>query len=81
MMSSHISTTNSTVEGIWEERKRVNKLTQKGERTIITLLGASDKIKGFMANILKAKTRLKSLFSQVPNRNAKKPLPCFSYEQ
>jgi DNA-binding PadR family transcriptional regulator len=41
------------IEGIWEERKRVYKLTQKGEKTINTLLGASDKIKGFMANILK----------------------------
>jgi DNA-binding PadR family transcriptional regulator len=46
---------NGLVEGVWEERKRVYKLTQKGEKTIITLLGASDKIKGFMANILKAR--------------------------
>jgi DNA-binding PadR family transcriptional regulator len=45
---------NGLVEGIWEERKRVYKLTAKGENTIDTLLGASDKIKGFMANILKA---------------------------
>jgi DNA-binding PadR family transcriptional regulator len=45
---------NGLVEGVWEERKRVYKLTQKGEKTINTLLGASDKIKGFMANILKA---------------------------
>jgi DNA-binding PadR family transcriptional regulator len=44
---------NGLVEGVWEERKRVYKLTQKGEKTINTLLGASDKIKGFMANILK----------------------------
>lgn len=41
------------IEGVWEERKRVYKLTQKGEKTINTLLGANDKIKGFMANILK----------------------------
>jgi DNA-binding PadR family transcriptional regulator len=41
------------VEGIWDERKRVYKLTEKGEKTIDTLLRASDKIKGFMANILK----------------------------
>jgi DNA-binding PadR family transcriptional regulator len=41
------------VEGTWDERKRVYKLTEKGEKTIDTLLSASDKIKGFMANILK----------------------------
>jgi DNA-binding PadR family transcriptional regulator len=45
---------NGLVEGVWEERKRVYKLTQKGEKTINTLLSASDKIKGFMTNILKA---------------------------
>jgi len=45
---------NGLVEGLWEERKRVYKLTEKGEKTIDTLLDASDKIKGFMANILKA---------------------------
>jgi DNA-binding PadR family transcriptional regulator len=44
---------NGLVEGVWEERKRVYKLTEKGEKTIDTLLSASDKIKGFMANILK----------------------------
>ena len=45
---------NGLVEGVWEERKRDYKLTAKGDNTIDTLLGASDKIKGFMANILKA---------------------------
>jgi DNA-binding PadR family transcriptional regulator len=45
---------NGLVEGVWEERKRVYKLTPKGEKTINTLLGASDKIKGFIPNILKA---------------------------
>jgi len=45
---------NGLVEGIWDERKRVYKLTEKGEKTINTLLSANDKIKGFMANILKA---------------------------
>ena len=44
---------NGLVEGTWDERKRVYKLTEKGEKTINTLLRASDKIKGFMANILK----------------------------
>ena len=47
---------NGLIEGVWEERKRVYKLTQKGEKTIDTLLGASDKIKGFMTNILKTPT-------------------------
>jgi DNA-binding PadR family transcriptional regulator len=45
---------NGLVEGVWEERKRVYKLTEKGEKTIDTLLNAGDKIKGFMATILKA---------------------------
>jgi DNA-binding PadR family transcriptional regulator len=43
----------SLVEGTWNERKRVYKLTEKGEKTVDTLLNASSKIKGFMANILK----------------------------
>ena len=47
---------NGLIEGVWEERKRVYKLTPKGEKTIDTLLRASDKIKGFMTNILKAPT-------------------------
>jgi DNA-binding PadR family transcriptional regulator len=46
---------NGLIEGIWKERKRVYKLTQKGEKTINTLLEASDKVKGFMTNILKAR--------------------------
>jgi DNA-binding PadR family transcriptional regulator len=45
---------NGLVERVWEERKRVYKLTQKGEKTINTLLESSDKIKVFMSNILKA---------------------------
>jgi DNA-binding PadR family transcriptional regulator len=44
---------NGLIEGVWEERKRVYKLTEKGEKTINIMLGASDKIKGFMTNILK----------------------------
>ncbi|MEM2968269.1 MAG: PadR family transcriptional regulator [Candidatus Bathyarchaeia archaeon] len=47
---------NGLVEGVWEENKRVYKLTEKGEKTIDTLLGANDKVKGFMASILKAPT-------------------------
>ena len=42
------------VEGIWIERKRVYKLTEKGAKTIETILSAHDKIKGFMTTILKA---------------------------
>jgi DNA-binding PadR family transcriptional regulator len=45
---------NGLIEGVWEERKRVYKLTSKGEKTINTLLEASDKVKVFMTNILKA---------------------------
>jgi len=49
---------NGLVEGTWDERKRVYKLTEKGAKTINTLLSANDKIKGFMANILKAQNTL-----------------------
>ncbi len=45
---------NNLVEGVWIERKRVYKLTEKGARTIETILNSHDKIKGFMATILKA---------------------------
>jgi len=45
---------NGLVEGVWEERKRVDKLTQKSNKTITTLLEVNEKIKGFMTNILKA---------------------------
>jgi len=45
---------NGLVEGVWDERKRVYKLTEKGEKTIDVLLNTSDKVKGFMANILKS---------------------------
>jgi DNA-binding PadR family transcriptional regulator len=45
---------NGLVEGVWDERKRVYKLTEKGEKTIDTLLNTSDKIRGFIANILKS---------------------------
>jgi DNA-binding PadR family transcriptional regulator len=45
---------NGLVEGVWDERKRVYKLTEKGEKTIDTLLNTSDKIRGFIANILRS---------------------------
>jgi len=40
------------IEGKWNERKRVYKLTDKGERTISTILGANDKIHYFIKNLL-----------------------------
>jgi DNA-binding PadR family transcriptional regulator len=45
---------NHLVEGVWIERKRVYKLTDKGAQTIQTILNSHDKIKGFMATILRA---------------------------
>jgi DNA-binding PadR family transcriptional regulator len=47
---------NDLVEGIWIERKRVYKLTEKGASTIGTILNSQEKIKGFMSTILKAQT-------------------------
>ena len=47
---------NCLVEGVWDERKRIYKLTEKGQKTIETILNASDKIKGFIANLLKVQT-------------------------
>jgi DNA-binding PadR family transcriptional regulator len=45
---------NGLVQGVWIERKRVYKLTEKGSTTIETILNSQDKIKGLMATILKA---------------------------
>jgi DNA-binding PadR family transcriptional regulator len=45
---------NGLVEGIWIEHKRVYKLTEKGSKTIQTILKSQEKIKGFMITILKA---------------------------
>jgi len=47
---------NGLVEGTWIERKRVYKLTEKGSRTIRTILNSQDKIKGFISTILKTQT-------------------------
>jgi len=47
---------NGLVEGTWIERKRVYKLTEKGSRTIRTILNSQDKIKGFISTILKKQT-------------------------
>ena len=44
---------NDLVEGIWIERKRIYKLTEKGAKTIQTILNSQDKIKSFMTTILR----------------------------
>ena len=41
------------IEGRWNERKRVYALTEKGKRTIETILNANEKIKSFLLNLLK----------------------------
>ena len=40
------------INGIWTKRKRVYELTEKGERTIETILNANDKIKVLLTNLL-----------------------------
>jgi DNA-binding PadR family transcriptional regulator len=47
---------NKLKEGIWNERKRVYKLTEKGEKTIQTIMSANDKIKNFVTGLLKLPT-------------------------
>jgi|SRR3990170_5164842 DNA-binding PadR family transcriptional regulator len=44
---------NGQVEGVWKERKRTYKLTDKGEETISTILNAQEKIKAFLSDIFK----------------------------
>jgi DNA-binding PadR family transcriptional regulator len=44
---------NGLVEGVWDERKRIYRLTEKGEKTIETTLNTNEKIKGFMSSLLK----------------------------
>lgn len=46
---------NGLIEGKWNERKRVYKLTEKGEKTIKSILSANDKIQLFITQLLKAK--------------------------
>jgi DNA-binding PadR family transcriptional regulator len=47
---------NGLVEGMWDERKRTYKLTEKGRKTIETILNANDKIRGLLINLLKVQT-------------------------
>ena len=44
---------NGLVEGVWDERKRTYKLTEKGQKTIQTILNAHEKINNIITNILK----------------------------
>ena len=45
------------IEGIWDERKRTYKLTEKGQKQIQTILNAHEKINNYIANILKNQTQ------------------------
>jgi DNA-binding PadR family transcriptional regulator len=47
---------NVLIEGTWNERKRVYKLTDKGRKTIDTVLNANDKIKNFITGLLKVQS-------------------------
>jgi DNA-binding PadR family transcriptional regulator len=51
---------NGLVNGVWIERKRVYRLTEKGAQTIETILNSQDKIKSFMSTILKPQITNKS---------------------
>lgn len=46
---------NGLIEGKWNERKRVYKLTEKGEKTIKSILNANDKIQFLITQLLKSK--------------------------
>jgi len=39
--------------GVWNQRKRVYKLTEKGEETIKAIMNANDKIQYLMSSLLK----------------------------
>jgi len=47
---------NMLIEGAWNERKRVYVLTDKGRKTIDTILCANDKIKNFITGLLKVQS-------------------------
>jgi DNA-binding PadR family transcriptional regulator len=65
---------NGLIEGTWNERKRVYKLTEKGEETIETILGASDKIQNFITSLLKVQYTPWIFPQSHANRNAKEHL-------
>jgi DNA-binding PadR family transcriptional regulator len=41
------------IQGAWKERKRIYKLTEKGQKTIKTILNANDKIRALLLALLK----------------------------
>lgn len=41
------------IAGSWNQRKRVYRLTEKGEETIRTIVSANDKIRYLLTNLLK----------------------------
>jgi len=41
------------ITGVWNQRKRVCKLTDKGEETIRAIMSANDKIQYLMSSLLK----------------------------
>lgn len=45
---------NGLIEGVWMKRKRVYKLTEKGAKTIETIVNSHDKINSFMPMLLRA---------------------------
>jgi DNA-binding PadR family transcriptional regulator len=47
---------NGLVEGLWDERKRTCKLTDKGDKTIETILNSREKIKILMTSLLKGQS-------------------------
>ncbi|MGQ9641741.1 MAG: PadR family transcriptional regulator, partial [Candidatus Bathycorpusculaceae bacterium] len=47
---------NGLIEGTWNERKRVYQLTEKGKKTIETILSANDKIQNFITALLKVQS-------------------------
>ena len=44
---------NSLIEGVWDERKRIYQLTEKGQQTIATMLNADKEIRAFVGSFLK----------------------------
>ena len=42
------------IEGKWNERKRVYKLTDRGEKTINSILNSNDKIQLFVSQLLRS---------------------------
>ena len=43
---------NNLAEGVWDERKRTYRLTEKGKKTIETILSANDDINILVSKVL-----------------------------